>query len=1059
PGSRMSISLHYYRSLFDSAMISRVLFHLEQILRVLVSDPGLSVSDVDMLTSDERERILVSFNNTAKPYPLERCVFQMIEDQATRAPDSIAVTFEDKSLTYNELNGKANQLARYLRKLGVGRETMVGMMLDRSLEMMIALLGIMKSGGAYVPIGTEYPDSRVDYILEDTLSPIVLTQERHVHRLSDRNVMSLCLDSQWEDIAKEEASNLSYLSGPEDVVYVLYTSGSTGIPKGVACIHQGLCNRLFWMQEEYPLLGDDCILQKTPYTFDVSGWEFFWALMFGARVHFLNPGMEKDPLNIINVISDREITTIHFVPSMLSGFLRIMDDENRSCLKSLRRVFCSGEALLAEHRDVFFKYIDCELHNLYGPTEASIDVTYYECSPRDKSSAIPIGRPIANMEVYILDRNMNPVPIGIAGEIYLAGLGLAEGYINKPEKTDEVFIPSAQSRYGRLYRTGDLGRWLYDGSIEYLGRIDNQVKIRGNRVELGEIEACLLSYDGIVDVVVVARDDPEGNKYLATFYVSDVEFSTSSLRSHIGENLPDYMIPSRFMLMESLPLTPNGKIDRKALPDINGLRPVMERVYAAPRDDLERVLALAWQEVLGIDKVGIYDNFFDLGGHSLLILKAIAKLKLSYPITIQDFFDYQTIADLAQKARERMETEGKESDISMTEDDTTIEIEKNRIIPISGQKENLKAVLLTGVTGYLGAHLLYELLNKTNAHVYCLIRGESKEHIIQRVLSTMDFYFNLIEVDCSRITPILGDLEIDGICLDVDDMWMLLEKVDTIVHSAADVRHYGEYSHFEKINVMGTKRLLDLARIGNCKRFHHISTLSISGDYIPNMSQIVFSELDYNRGQVLNNVYGRSKFEAESLVRDATGNGFNATIYRIGALVGDSTTGKFQRSIDTNAFYGLIKAIIQMGVVPGDSDGQLDMTPVDSCRDAIVNLMLLPETSGHTFHLYNPNLITINNLREQLSSFGYNIQSLSVEDYATAIQNALENKELEEVVQKLIPYITASFTPKTRVKYDNRISSHFLDSVGFRWPSLDRELLKRLIKYCVTTGFVKSSEI
>ncbi len=647
PGSSISIRIQYSKALFDGKTIQRMISHIHNILTNIIDNPEQKVSEIDILTQEEKDQILISFNDTQAQYSLDRCIYQIIEDQVLKSPDNIAVTFKEKALTYRELNEKSNQLAQYLRRHGVGKETMVGLMLDRSLEMMIALLGILKAGGAYVPLGTEYPLSRLEYILDDTQISIVLSQEKLAGKLPDRPVKVICLDSGWSDIAKEDVSNLDPISSPDNLAYVIYTSGSTGVPKGVACIHKGICNRLMWMQDAYCLKYDDCILQKTPYTFDVSGWEFFWALMYGARIHFLNPGGEKDPIHIMEVIRDQKITTMHFVPSMLGAFLQVLDDNTNGYLTSLRRVICSGEALLSEHRDTFFRHLDCELHNLYGPTEASIDVTYYACRPGDRNNIIPIGRPIANTQIYILNRYMQPVPVEVPGEIYLSGVGLARGYVNKPEKTAQAFVPSPFHENGRLYKTGDLGRWLPDGNIEYLGRIDHQVKIRGNRIELGEIEAVLARYEGIKDCVVVDRDDG-GSKYLVGYYVAGKDVGVSRLRDFLKESLPEYMVPSRFMRLENLPLTPNGKVDRNALPEPEGLRPDIESEYVAPRDEVEQVIVDTWKDVLGLDRVGIYDNFFDLGGDSIISLQVVNRLKKKgFGIQPKDIFEYQSIAELA----------------------------------------------------------------------------------------------------------------------------------------------------------------------------------------------------------------------------------------------------------------------------------------------------------------------------------------------------------------------------------------------------------------------------
>jgi amino acid adenylation domain-containing protein/non-ribosomal peptide synthase protein (TIGR01720 family) len=641
----------YNTDLFNTETVQRFAGYFSNILRQIVLETEKPLSSYEVMGKEEEKLVIEVFNNTDIDYPNEKCVYQFFEEQAERTPDRIAVTFAEQSLTYKELNKKTNQLARYLREFGVKAETMVALMVERSIEMEIALIGIIKSGGAYVPIGTEYPEARIDYIIEDTNTPVVLTQKKFAEKFAGRDIKVVCLDSEWPDIATKDTANLDAVSGPDNLAYVLYTSGSTGIPKGVACIHKGLTNRLIWMQDAYGLGEEDIVLQKTPYTFDVSGWEFHWPMMYGARLHFLRPGGEKDPLHILEVINERKVTTLHFVPSMLGVFLQVLDDENSKTLRSLRRVICSGEALMGYHRDLFFKYLKCELHNLYGPTEASIDVTWYECKQQDTSSTVPIGKPIANTRIYILDKNMSPVPVGVAGEVYLAGIQLARGYVNKPEKTAESFIPFSIYKDTRLYKTGDLGRWMPDGNIDYLGRIDHQVKIRGNRIELGEVESVFSKYEGIHDCVVIDYDDPTG-KYLVGYYVSNSEIPVGELRTYMIKALPEYMVPTRFMWLEDLPLSPNGKVDRKSLPRVENVRSDTAGEYIEPRNDTERAIAEIFKAVLVVDKVGIKDNFFDLGGHSLRATQVISRIKkeLGIDIPLRVIFETPTIEGLAGAA-------------------------------------------------------------------------------------------------------------------------------------------------------------------------------------------------------------------------------------------------------------------------------------------------------------------------------------------------------------------------------------------------------------------------
>ncbi|MDF5729956.1 MAG: amino acid adenylation domain-containing protein [Rhizonema sp. PD38] len=560
-------------------------------------------------------------------------------------------------MTYLQLNTRANQLAHHLQTLGVGPEVLVGICVERSVEMVVGLLGILKAGGAYVPLDPNYPLERLSYMLADSGVEVLLTQQRLLSSLPSHTTQVVCLDTDWGTIEQQCGDNLNAGLNSDNLAYVIYTSGSTGQPKGVMNTHQGIYNRLLWMQQSYQLTSSDRVVQKTPFSFDVSVWEFFWPLLTGARIVVAQPEGHKDSTYLVNLISTQQITTIHFVPSMLQVFLTEPNLENCS---SLKRVFCSGEALPFELTQRFFSKLECELHNLYGPTEAAIDVTFWPCLPQQNVQIVPIGRPINNTQIYILDKYLQPVPIGVPGELYIGGDGLARGYLNRPELTIEKFIsnPFSNSKSKRLYKTGDLARYLTDSNIEYLGRIDNQVKIRGFRIELGEIEAVLNTHPHIQQAVVIATEDISGHKRLVAYVVSrDESLTTNQLRELLFSKLPEYMVPSAFVMLDTLPLTPNGKIDRLALPAPDG-EITREHEYVAPRTAIEEIFTKIWQKLLLKEKVSINDNFFEIGGDSILSIQVVSRAKNSgIQITPKQIFLYQTIAELARVANTTVSAE------------------------------------------------------------------------------------------------------------------------------------------------------------------------------------------------------------------------------------------------------------------------------------------------------------------------------------------------------------------------------------------------------------------
>nr|WP_276604317.1 amino acid adenylation domain-containing protein [Nannocystis pusilla] len=574
------------------------------------------------LTSDELRR-LAAWNDTAVAYPPAQCVHQRFEEQAARTPHAVALVFGVRQLTYRELDERANQLAHHLRELGVGPEVRVALCVERSLEMLVGLLAILKAGGAYVPLDPGYPQDRLAFMLADARPAVLLTQARLRDSLPPHSVETVHLDADapaWQHLPR---TSPAVDVGPDHAIYVIYTSGSTGRPKGVLNTHRGLDNRLRWMQRAYGLTASDAILQKTPLSFDVSGWELWWPLLEGARMVIAAPEGHKDPRYLAALIATAGVTVIHFVPSMLGVFLAATEPRERA---SLRLVFASGEALPGHLRDAWYAGNRGELHNLYGPTEAAIDVTSHACRP-EETGPVPIGRPIDNTRTYVLDAAFRPVPVGVEGELYLSGVQLARGYLDRPGLTAERFVPDPFSEPGaRMYRTGDLARFRDDGAIEFLGRIDHQVKIRGFRIELGEIEAALAAHPSVRDCVVVAREDATGDKRLVAYVVGDV--AVSELRGSLAASLPDYMVPSAFVFLDALPLSPNGKVDRKALPAPETTRAA--DTYVAPRTDLERALVAIWEELLAARPIGVNDDFFLLGGHSLLAFRVVSAIQARF---------------------------------------------------------------------------------------------------------------------------------------------------------------------------------------------------------------------------------------------------------------------------------------------------------------------------------------------------------------------------------------------------------------------------------------------
>lgn len=588
---------------------------------------------------------IIDWNKTERPYPLHRCLQSLIEDQVRKTPGEAALKFENKTLSYEALNKRVNQLAHFLQSKGVGPEFLVGVCAFRSLEMVIALLAIIKAGGAYMPFDPTYPAKRLSYMIDDSRTPIILAHKACSDLLDGSPSQILYFEDIADVLQTCPDTNPPIQTTPDNLAYVIYTSGSTGNPKGAMNTHKGIVNRLIWMQETFQIGVSDTLVQKTPFSFDVSVWEFFWPFMFGARLVVAKPEGHKDADYLVDLISREKITVIHFVPSMLRLFL---ERANQERCASLRHVVLSGEALTVDLQKRYFSILKAPLHNLYGPTEAAVDVSYWKCDPLSESNVVPIGKPISNTKLYILDEDLRSLPVGQSGELHIGGVQVARGYLNRPELTEKKFVRDlfSDDPNARLYKTGDLCRFLPDGNIEYLGRIDFQVKIRGNRVELEEIEAAILKDPSVKDCAVLFREDTPGDQKLIAYVVENGQhFSVSAIRRKLAGELPDYMIPASFVLMPALPLSPSGKTDHLALPIPGRERPEIDDRYIAPRGEMERLIVKMWQDILHIDSVGIDDNFFDLGGHSLLLVRLTNALKKAFNqnISVMRLFEHPTV--------------------------------------------------------------------------------------------------------------------------------------------------------------------------------------------------------------------------------------------------------------------------------------------------------------------------------------------------------------------------------------------------------------------------------
>ncbi|WP_375497255.1 amino acid adenylation domain-containing protein [uncultured Nostoc sp.] len=747
-------SLEYNTDLFQESTIHRMAGHLQTLLEGIVANPQQRLSELPLLSESERHQLLVEWNDTQVNYPQDQCIHQLFEAQVERTPDSIAVVFEDQQLTYGELNTKANQLAHYLQTLGVKPEVLVGICVERSLLMAIGLLAILKAGGAYIPLDHSYPQERIAFILEDTQAPVLLTQESLLEAMPQHKAKVVCLDTDWQTIAQQTQENLLSLVNSQNLAYIIYTSGSTGRPKGVMIQHANTVAMLDWANKTFAMEAMQGVLASTSICFDLSVFEIFVPLCCGGKVILIENALLLPTSSVA-----LDVTLINTVPSVISQLLK-----TDSIPASVQIVNVAGEPLHNKLVQQLYQQDNIQkVFNLYGPSE---DTTYstFACIHKDTSSTPPIGRPIYNTQIYLLDQNLQPVPVGVAGMLYIGGAGLARGYLNKAELTAEKFIPNPYANLPgeRLYKTGDQARYLPNGEIEYIGRVDYQVKVRGFRIELLEIEAVIIQHPTVQEAVVVVNFSQADSQQIVAYIVPQIEqtLTISELRGFLESKLPSYMVPAAFVILSALPLTPNGKVDRKALPTPDTARPE-DKELVAPRNYIEAKLTEIWAGVLGVDKVGIFDNFFELGGDSILGIVVITRAnQAGLKLGVKQLFQAQTVAGLASLAVTKKVNQTEQGLITGLASLTPIQywfFEQNLLEPYHWNQ----AVLLE-VKQVLHLTILEKSVQQLLLHHDVLrLRFEQTESGWQQIISSPDTELPLINFDFSALSASKQELAIE----------------------------------------------------------------------------------------------------------------------------------------------------------------------------------------------------------------------------------------------------------------------------------------------------------
>jgi amino acid adenylation domain-containing protein/thioester reductase-like protein len=1055
---------HYDANLLRAEDIQRWADLFHKIVESAANNPEAAIAQLEVLSDRARHQLLVEFNQTQADYPRDKCIHHLIEEQAQRNPDNIAVAFGNQELTYRELNARANQLAHYLQKLGVGADVLVGICLERSLEMAIGILGILKAGGAYLPLDPSYPQERLAFMLSDARVSVLLATEDVTSRLSDdfnlndQNAKSLvCLDTAWETIARESNENPNSGTTSDNLAYVIYTSGSTGKPKGVEITHRNLVHsttaRINYYQE--PVTS---FLLLSSFAFDSSVAGIFWTLCQGGTLYLPEEGLQREVPKLIELIAQNHVSHLLSLPSL---YALVLEQAKPEQLVSLRAVIVAGEPcpqeLVERHVNLGS---ETSLFNEYGPTEGTVWSSVYNCCSGEQKAQIPIGRAIANTQIYLLDSYLQPVPIGACGELYISGDGLARGYLQQPSMTAAKFIPNLFSdRPGmRLYKTGDLARYLADGNIEFLGRIDEQVKIRGFRIELGEIEAVISQHQAVRDAAVIAREDVPGDKRLVAYIVPDREspLTMGELRLFLKEKLPDYMVPSAFVLLKQLPLAPNGKLLRRALPAPEQVRPEFAGIFVAPRTPLEEALAGIWAEILGIQQVGVHDNFFELGGHSLLTTQLLAKVReaIHVDVSLRSLLELPTVAGLAEKIEKIRQSQPTATSVLDLNAEAILDPAIRADGSLGQPATEPRIIFLTGATGFLGAFLLYELLQQSQADIYCLVRSPDAGSGKKRLQSSLDSYSLWDESFSDRIVPVVGSLSDPLLGLAEEQFQVLASQVDVIYHNGAWVNFIYPYETLKAANVLGTEEVLRLASQVKLKPVHFISTTSVFPTIDATGKMAVGEQEICTQPESLDGGYSQSKWVAEKLVMMARERGIPVSIYRPGRISGHSETG----ACNANDFlYRAIIGCIELGSAP-EGDIKFNIAPADYVSRAIVHLSRQPASLGKAFHLVNPRPLHLSELVSWIRSLGYPLQQVNYDSWREELL-AIAASSPDHPIYPLVPLfpgrVSRSPAPNsTAPQFDCQNTLAGLAGTSIICPPADTKLLRTYFSYLMQSGFL-----
>ena len=1036
-----AVNIDYQTELFRDDEEVTLLFHrLEHILDQMIRHPELRLEEVSIIPVEEQHRMLDRFNQTDVLYDRSKCVHTLFREQAAKTPEKIALVFEDTQFTYRQLDEMSNSLAHTLRARGIGSRSIVPIIARRSWHIIVAMLGVLKAGGAYMPVDPSYPSERIRAMMEIADCGMALTFGCG----KPLSVDTIRLESFdfHSDITPVENQNTA-----EDLCYIIFTSGSTGTPKGVSICHRNAVNYCI----NHPLNFQGGILDETSVIvsvtntiFDIFVTESLLPLSNGIPIYFANQEQTVSQKQLAKLVQDSPINAIQTTPTKLRSFL--LDENNTAWLRQLRVIALGGEALPSDLYRKLRTLTDARIFNVYGPAETTVWSTIKEMTDDD----ITIGKPIANTQVYILDGYQQLLPIGVAGELYISGDGVGKGYLNRPDLTAERFLPDPFRPGQTMYRTGDLARWRMDGEIEYLGRIDTQVKIRGLRVELGEIESVMAAFPDIGLAAVTDKRDENGRQYLVGYYTAENIIDEAALRSHLTAKLPQYMVPNFLIHLGTMPMTASGKTDRKNLPTPE--LTVRTREYAAPETEQEAVLCSILEGLLDTRPIGVTDDFFELGGDSLCAIEYVAQAhNQGVEIALQDVFDHPTVRELCSFLSGEYVRKAVYDPADFVKYQPLLKhnVMDESFVPV---KKSLGNVLLTGATGFLGAHILDAYLREETGTIWCLVRCGA-----ERLKNVLEYYFgDAYTAELGRRIRVL-----DGDITHPELAEHMPEDVQTVIHTAATVKHYGPWDYFQGINVKGTEHVVGYARRVGAKLLH-ISTISVSGNSLVDAFDVLrveepmdFTEADLFVGQPLDNVYIRSKFEAERAVLDAALKGLDAKIIRVGNLTNRLSDFKFQPNYHSNAFLNRVRAALAMGALP-DYMMPLyaEFSPIDQTAEGVI--LIGQYASRQTvFHLNSHQNLYFDRMVEILNELGSPMEVLSGADFGAMLQRMGQQPDTAYIYEALQNDLddTGKLVYDSNIHIRNNFTVWFLEKLGFQWAKIDLDYVRGYLNYFRKLGY------